>query len=177
MGAPRWEHLHRAGPAGPALRHRLRCGQGRGECGCLPPPTAPPPSASHSSRRRTCSRRGCILLRILLPIRFWTFKVDRSMKGLVCSSMIPMARLRRSGILFLFRRGQVAKGRSADRIIEAYSPQVGARFAIVYSSTPILAVVRPLCIKMGMQIASTAAYLWELLSKRRSSFLVPIVGE
>ena len=38
MGAPRWEHLHHAGPAGPALRHRLRCGQGRGECGCLPPP-------------------------------------------------------------------------------------------------------------------------------------------
>lgn len=79
--------------------------------------------------------------------------------------------------LVLVPKGSSSKRTERDRIIEAYSPQVGARFAIVYSSTPILAVVRPLCIKMGMQIASTAAYLWELLSKRRSSFLVPIVGE
>lgn len=40
--------------------------------------------------------------------------------------------------------GHVSIYVGGDRIIEAYSPRVGVRYASVYSSTPILAVLRPI---------------------------------
>lgn len=43
----------------------------------------------------------------------------------------------------IMTRGHVSIYVGGDRIIEAYSPRVGVRYASVYSTTPILSVVRP----------------------------------
>ncbi|MGN8895193.1 NlpC/P60 family protein [Collinsella sp. HCP28S3_E9] len=44
----------------------------------------------------------------------------------------------------IMTNGHVSIYVGGDRIIEAYSPRVGVRYASVYSSTPILAVLRPI---------------------------------
>lgn len=49
---------------------------------------------------------------------------------------------RQPGDLIL-TKGHVSIYIGGDRIIEAYSPRIGVRYASVYSSTPILAVARP----------------------------------